>query len=72
MVEAHLDGSWWVLDPTRLAPRQSLLRVATGRDAADVAFATTLNGEVELVATEVVATVDGNLPEDDHVRPVPL
>ena len=37
-------GQWQVLDATRLAPRASLVRIATGRDAADTAFATTLHG----------------------------
>jgi transglutaminase-like putative cysteine protease len=38
--EAFLDGEWVLFDPTRMAPIESLLRVATGRDAKDVAFAT--------------------------------
>lgn len=66
VVEAHVDGRWCVLDPTRLAPRPSLLRIATGRDAADTAFLTVLGGEATLVATEVVASTDGVLPDDDH------
>jgi hypothetical protein len=43
-----------------------LVRIATGRDAADTAFATTLHGEAELLASEVSAIVDGDLPDDDH------
>ncbi len=45
--EAYLEpsdghaGGWYVVDATKLAPRQSLLRVATGRDAADTAFSPT-------------------------------
>jgi hypothetical protein len=72
VVEARRGGGWEVLDPTRLAPRLSLVRVATGRDAADAAFVTTLRGEAELVSTEVVAVVDGDLPDDDHLAPVSL
>ena len=34
VVEAHVDGQWLALDATRLAPRSTLLRIATGRDAA--------------------------------------
>ena len=37
-VEIWCDGRWEVLDPTRLAPRSALVRIATGRDAADTAF----------------------------------
>jgi len=38
VAEAAIDGVWHVVDATTLAPRQSLVRIATGRDAADIAF----------------------------------
>lgn len=38
VAEAVVDGQWIVVDPTLLAPRTTLLRIATGRDAADTAF----------------------------------
>ncbi|HSL58158.1 MAG TPA: transglutaminase family protein [Acidimicrobiales bacterium] len=72
VVEAHVDGRWQILDPTRLAPRPSLLRVATGRDATDTAFITVLGGDAELVRTEVTAVIDGDLPVDDHRAAVAL
>jgi transglutaminase-like putative cysteine protease len=72
VAEAQVDGEWQVLDATRLAPRGSLVRIATGRDAADTAFATTLHGHAELVGSEVWAVVDGELPADDHVSPMRL
>ena len=72
VVEARVDGSWRVLDPTRLAPRSSLVRIATGRDAADTAFATTLVGDAELLTFDATATTDGDLPLDDHAAPVTL
>ncbi len=72
VVEVWRNGRWEVLDPTRLAPRSSLVRIATGRDAADTAFAATLRGDVELVWTEVFAVVDGDLPFDDHEAVVTL
>jgi transglutaminase-like putative cysteine protease len=56
--EAYVDGGWYVVDPTRLAPRQSLVRVATGRDAADTAFLTNFGGTVTLNGMEVTAVVD--------------
>src|SRR4029079_5078600 len=37
VAEAFVDGQWRVVDATLLAPRQSLVRIATGRDAADTA-----------------------------------
>ncbi len=72
VVEARVDGSWRILDPTRLAPRSSLVRIATGRDAADTAFATTLAGDAELLTFDATASTDGDLPLDDHVAPVTL
>ncbi len=61
------DGvGWSIVDSTRLAPRSSLVRIATGRDAADTAFATVVKGDVELLGAEVFAIVDGDLPPDDH------
>jgi len=65
VVEAHVDGAWHILDPTGLAPRPSLLRIATGRDAADIAFADVLSGTATFSNIEVMAIVDGLLPTDD-------
>jgi transglutaminase-like putative cysteine protease len=72
VVEARRGPGWEVLDPTRLAPRSALTRIATGRDAADTAFATTLTGQVELLSSEVSTVIDGELPPDDHFAPVVL
>ncbi len=72
VVEARVDGVWHVLDATRMAPRSALVRIATGRDAADTAFATTLAGDAELLTFEVTATTDGDLPTDDHRATVAL
>ena len=68
VAEVHEHGSWHVLDATRLAPRSSLVRIATGRDAADTAFASTITGDAELTYCQVSATVDGYLPGDDHTQ----
>ena len=38
--EAYLGDRWYLFDATRLAPRNGLIRIGTGRDAADIAFAT--------------------------------
>ena len=46
--EAYLDGGWVLFDATRLANPQDLIRIATGVDASDVAFAT-YYGEIELI-----------------------
>ncbi|MFD1715973.1 transglutaminase family protein [Amnibacterium flavum] len=62
--EAYVDDAWHVVDATALAPRQTLLRIATGRDAADTAFLTSHWGNVTVRSMEVTATVD-ELPYDD-------
>lgn len=45
--EAYLGNKWYLFDATRLAPPNGLVRIGTGRDAADVAFAT-IFGAVQL------------------------
>jgi transglutaminase-like putative cysteine protease len=44
--EVFLDGGWWLVDPTRLAPIGGMVRIAHGRDAADIAFLTTSGAAV--------------------------
>ena len=39
--EAYLDGEWHTFDPRNLVPRAGRILIARGRDAADVAIATT-------------------------------
>lgn len=65
VAEALVDGTWRVADATCLAPRSSLVRIATGRDAADTAFCDNHGGAIELVSSTVHAIVDGDLPHDD-------
>jgi hypothetical protein len=55
----------------RPSPCQSLVRIATGRDAADTAFLTVLSGRAELDAIEVTAVVD-DLPRDDVTQLVSI
>lgn len=67
VAEGFVDGQWRVVDATRLAPRQTLVRVATGRDAADTAFITNYGANLFLNVNQVTAIVtDGDLPFDDH------
>ena len=64
VAEAFVEGQWRVVDGTLLAPRQTLVRIATGRDAADVAFLDNHKGSIMLTKLEVAAIVDGELPKD--------
>jgi transglutaminase-like putative cysteine protease len=72
VTEVAIGGHWRVIDTTGHAPRQSLVRIATGRDAADNAFLDVPYGHLEVVRQEVVALVDPVLPFDDMVSPVQL
>lgn len=63
VAEALVDGVWYAIDATGLAPRQSLVRIATGRDASDTAFLSSSGGWVKLLEMEVMATADV-LPRD--------
>ncbi|MFC5380967.1 transglutaminase-like domain-containing protein [Aquipuribacter nitratireducens] len=65
VVEVLVAGRWTVVDATGLAPRAAMLRIATGRDAADTAFLTSYGGELALTAMTVTAVVDGDLPVED-------
>jgi transglutaminase-like putative cysteine protease len=64
IVEAWVDDGWWIVDATRLAPRPSMVRIATGRDAADTAFMTVLDGGFRMGSMQVTATIDEGLPND--------
>lgn len=64
VAEALVDGHWRAVDATCLAPRQSLVRIATGRDAADTAFLDNHGGSLTLNSATVTAVVDGDLPVD--------
>jgi len=55
--EAYIDGWWLVFDPTRLAPLNGLVRIATGRDAADAAVCT-IFGNPELKSSYVSCQSD--------------
>ncbi len=65
VAEAAVDGHWRVVDATLLAPRSTLVRIASGRDAADTAFLSSYGGIAELLETRVTAVVEGELPADD-------
>ena len=62
--EAYVEGQWHVVDATALAPRQTLVRISTGRDAADIAFLTNHWADLILRELTVMAVADV-LPRDD-------
>ena len=71
VAEAYIDDAWHVVDATTLAPRQSLLRIATGQDASETAFLSQYGARVDLLSMNVTAVVD-ELPRDDVAQLVQL
>jgi transglutaminase-like putative cysteine protease len=55
MFEAWLGGRWELFDPTRMTEPQDLVRIAVGRDAKDVAFATIFG---QAVSQQVLPNVE--------------
>jgi transglutaminase-like putative cysteine protease len=62
--EAYVRGRWYLFDPTRLSPIDSIVRIGIGRDAADTSFAT-FYGQVEPGFKEVWVSPVGNASDGD-------
>ena len=60
--EAYLGDGWYVFDPTGQAQMSTLVRIGTGRDAADVSFAT-IFGWAQMSFMEVSVAVEGVVPD---------
>ena len=54
VVEVWLGGGWHLIDPTRMAPEESFVRIAYGRDATDISFMT-IFGAADLLNQSVQA-----------------
>lgn len=64
--ECYIGGTWMVFDATRLAHLNGLVRIATGRDAADTAVASVFGA-----ATCTSMTVRCELGEGEEFHPIP-
>ncbi len=60
-VEVYLGDRWFILDPTGISTPTGLVRLGTGRDAADVAFATIFGSVVSFAPFADIFAV-----EDEH------
>ena len=58
--EAYVGGRWVMFDPTGMTPVEHVVRIATGRDAKDVAFAT-IFGPARMTAMFPDAMVLGDM-----------
>lgn len=71
VAEAWVDNRWCVVDATTLAPRSTLVRISTGRDASDTAFLNIMSGRADLIESTVTAVADV-LPDDDLTQLVSI
>lgn len=71
VAEAHVAGQWHVVDATTLAPRSTMVRIATGLDTSDTAFLSVYHGTADLRDMSVGA-IAGSLPGDDVTELVTL
>ena len=58
-VEAYLGDRWYMFDPSGISPRMGLIRIATGRDASEVAFAT-IFGTLQWTMPMISIRADGD------------
>ena len=57
-VEAFLGGRWYLFDPTGITMPMGLVRIGTGRDAADVSFATMFGPVKSFMPTISISALD--------------
>ncbi len=68
-VEVYVGERWYLFDPSGTAIPMGFVRLGTGRDAADVAFATifgTVTSSAPRITIEAIAGADGNLVVPRH------
>lgn len=69
VTEAFVDGAWHVVDTTGLTDPSYLVRIASGRDAADCAFLTFHGGSARLKRLQIDAWVQEG---ETRIDPSPL
>ena len=63
LFEVWLGGRWVLFDASRMAPTSRLVRVGTGRDAKDVAFATLFGGV--FMTRKELSVIEGDQAESE-------
>ncbi len=69
-VEVFLSGHWFIFDPSGVAIPMGFVRICTGRDAADSAFATifgNVRGASPVINIQAINNADGILVLPQHV-----
>ena len=70
-VEAFLGGRWYIFDPSGTAIPMGFVRLGTGRDAADVAFATIFGGvssSAPIIRTEALSDPAADIVMPHHCQ----
>ncbi len=57
-VEVYLGDRWYLFDPTGVSPSMGLVRIGTGRDAADVSFSTMFGAVQSLAPVIHIEAID--------------
>jgi transglutaminase-like putative cysteine protease len=68
-VEAYVGNRWYMFDPSGTAIPMGFIRLATGRDAADCAFASifgSVNWQIPQITIEAIAGPDGVCRVPEH------
>ena len=68
-VEVFLGDRWYLFDPTGISPPMGLVRIGTGRDAADVSFSTmfgAISSQAPLIVIEAVDDADNGFIMPQH------
>jgi transglutaminase-like putative cysteine protease len=68
-VEVFLSGRWYLFDPSGVSPPMGLVRIGSGRDAADVSFATMFGSVVSsapLIQIEAVNDTANGMVQPRH------
>ncbi len=68
-VEVYLSGRWYLFDPSEISPTTGLIRIGTGRDAADVALATIVGAVTSAPPRVTIAALteqNGRIAEPRH------
>ena len=62
-IEAYLGNRWYLFDATRMAPTNGLVRIGTGRDAADASFATIIGAAIFQQMTVTAKELTHEIPD---------
>jgi transglutaminase-like putative cysteine protease len=66
--EVYIDGMWYLIDGTRKAPLNGMIRIATGRDAGDAAVATIFGS----IIGQEITVATAFLPETPDKTFIPI